>query len=463
MATAGGVTVRAGIYCRMSLARFGDTTKVEDQERICRELADLNKWDVAEVYTDNNVSAWKKNRNRPEWDRMLADVEAGKIGAIIVYHGDRLVRHPKDLETLIELAEGKGIRLASPTGERNLDRRDDRAMLRVLTAFAANESDAHSDRKKQMYERWRRDGRVRSGGRGGRPFGFKVDGVTHVPEETAVIRDAARRILMGESTGSVARSITLLTPAGGEFADSTVRKMLSRPRMAGLMPDGVSSAAWPPVLERAEWEMVRAVLDARASASPRPSNARKWLLSGIALCSECWTPLQIRQSKGRGSRPPQIGYGCIRDGCHKVYRAAAMLDAYVSGAVVARLNHPANPAPEIDLAAGDAVELAALTRRRAETAEYIARLADNPMQRIDILDRALESFDRKIGELRERMAGRAGERLLSAHAGITREGWDGLPLDARRALVRAVFGVVVHPASKRGPGFRPQDVTLTPA
>ena len=30
---------------------------------------------------------------------MLADIEAGKINGIVVYHGDRLVRRPTDLPT----------------------------------------------------------------------------------------------------------------------------------------------------------------------------------------------------------------------------------------------------------------------------------------------------------------------------------------------------------------------------
>src|SRR5215472_8977206 len=106
---------QAGIYCRLSRAIDGSTEKVEDQERICRRLARQLGWDVAEVYTDNSLSAWQKNRRRPRWDAMLADIGEGKINALVVYHGDRLIRHPKDLETLIDLADTRGIKLAAPT------------------------------------------------------------------------------------------------------------------------------------------------------------------------------------------------------------------------------------------------------------------------------------------------------------------------------------------------------------
>ena len=454
--------VRAGIYCRISLASIGDTTKTDDQKRICHDLAARLGWEVADVYSDDSKSAWQPNRKRKEWDRMIADVRDGKISAIVVYHGDRLLRTHEDLLVLIHLARTRGIKLASPAGMRDLGNYDDQFILEIEASMAKRESANTSRRRKQQYERWRREGKVRPGGRGGRAFGFKTDGVTHIPEETAVVRDAARRVLLGESVGSIARSVTMLTPAGSQMTEGTLRKMLARPRYAGLMPNGVDKAAWAPVLDRGDWEMVCAVLSAKAAGFGYATNARKWLLSGIAVCGECWTPLQIRQSKGRAGRPGQVGYGCVRDGCRKVYRSASLLDAYVTGAVVGRLNNPDNPQPEVDLHAGVAAELASLTARRAETETFIASLADAPASRIEVLNRALDSFDAKIAAIREQLAGDTTGRLLAAHAGITRKEFEALPLDVRRSLVRGTYRVVVLRASGRGPGFRTQDVVLDP-
>src|SRR6266516_1732229 len=99
--------MKAGIYCRISLAILNDTTKVDEQERLCRELCERRGWDIAEVYTDNNRSAWKRAKptaddphgrkvRRPGWDALLAAVGAGRFGAIVTYWGDRLVRQPRD-------------------------------------------------------------------------------------------------------------------------------------------------------------------------------------------------------------------------------------------------------------------------------------------------------------------------------------------------------------------------------
>src|SRR5258707_1349034 len=93
---------RAAIYTRMSYALDDDQTKVADQERRCRELAAARELAVAAVYCDNNQSAWRVGRKRKGWDAMLAAIEAGQLDVIIAYHGDRLIRQPRDLETLLE-------------------------------------------------------------------------------------------------------------------------------------------------------------------------------------------------------------------------------------------------------------------------------------------------------------------------------------------------------------------------
>jgi DNA invertase Pin-like site-specific DNA recombinase len=450
----------------MSVARLDDKTKVEDQERISRELCGHRDWVVAEVYCDNNKSAWQRKRKRKDWDRMLADVEAGKLNAIVVYHGDRLIRQPWDLEQLLALADAKGIRLASPTGTRNLDNADDRFILRIEAAQACRESDNTSRRKKAQFERMRRQGLVRPGGRGGRAFGFASDGVTHIPVEADGVRLAASMVLRGSGAGLVAAALNghgFVTPTGGEFTHGTVRKMLARPRYAGLMPDGENAAAWAPVLKRETWEAVRLILASKADGFAYATNARRWLLSGIAECgaADCGSRLQIRQSKGRKGRPPQIGYACLRPGCRKVYRSAALLDAYVSRRVVNKLANPLNPPGEVLTGTGTAAEFQVLAAERAAAESKIRDYQASP-GRVDLLMQRLDSIDTRLAELRELADGDVRSRILSAHAGISAEEFAALPLATRRALVSACYRVTVLPASKRGPGFRTEDVQLSP-
>jgi DNA invertase Pin-like site-specific DNA recombinase len=355
---------RAAIYTRMSLASMDDQTKVDDQERRCREMCERLGWEVADanVYTDNNRSAWRHDRKRPGWDAMLNDVEAGRVDAIAVYHGDRLVRQPMDLEVLLQLARGKGVRLASPAGTRNLDSAEDQFVLSIEAAMARRESANISRRQKARYERDRRAGKVMAQGPGGRRFGYRSDGVTLFPAdrcelelrrevtEAEVIREAAARVLAGESANRIEADLRRrgwTTPAGKRIQHGTLKRWLVNPRYAGLMPDGEAKAAWPAILDdRETYERVRLLLAERAAAYPRDSgNGVRWLLSGIAVCGrrECGRPLMIAHVTSRGYKSAVYACDSRSDGCGKVWRNAVHLDAYVAGRVVARMANPLNP------------------------------------------------------------------------------------------------------------------------
>lgn len=461
---------RAGIYTRLSLAVMNDDTKVEDQARISRDLAAALHWQTATgcghpesggVYTDNSRSAWRRNRKRPAWDQMLADIEAGKLDSVIVYHGDRLVRQPRDLEDLIDLADTRGIHLASPTGMRNLDNTDDRFVLRILVAQACMESDNTSRRKKAQHERMRRNGLVRTGGWGGRAFGFATDGVTHIKPETLYIRRGAELIKAGEGAGQVAVFLNghyMTTPAGNPFTHGAVRKMYARPRYAGLMPDGEQKAAWEPVLERETWETVRAMLSHRAAGFGYATNSRRYLLSGIALCGTCKHTVAIRHSTRSESLR---GYGCINPACpRKLHRSVEHVDALIDGLMPAWLSSPElaaliRKAPEPAVAA----EITALERRKSEAMRQLEHLADHPGLNLEVTARAIASFDERIAAVRERIAAAPGRRLLAQYQGTTRAQWKALPLAVRRSLVAASFRITILP-TRRGPGFDPESVRV---
>src|SRR6266487_2200509 len=96
---------RAGLYARISYARAGEVQAgaakrgevltADRQLPPCRALCDRLGWQVAETYVDGNDSAYS-GRPRKQWRRLIQDVKAGTIDAIVALHPDRLTRQPKE-------------------------------------------------------------------------------------------------------------------------------------------------------------------------------------------------------------------------------------------------------------------------------------------------------------------------------------------------------------------------------
>src|SRR5579871_4761609 len=115
---------RAAVYARISDDREGLALGVSRQVQDCRRLAEQRGWRVAEVYVDNDASAWR-GRSRPEYRRLLEDVKSGVVDAVVVWALDRLHRAPRELEEFFEVCDAAGVTaLASVSGDVDLGTHD---------------------------------------------------------------------------------------------------------------------------------------------------------------------------------------------------------------------------------------------------------------------------------------------------------------------------------------------------
>jgi len=88
---------RAVIYCRVSTKeQVDDGNSLVSQERICREYAHKEGYELVEIFIEKGESA--KTADRQEWQRLLAFCENKKnaIDAVIAYKIDRISRNIAD-------------------------------------------------------------------------------------------------------------------------------------------------------------------------------------------------------------------------------------------------------------------------------------------------------------------------------------------------------------------------------
>ena len=83
--------MQAVIYARYSSDAQREAS-IEDQVRLCRELAERQGWEVAEVYADHALSG--ASALRPGYQRLLEDVRAGRFEVVVAEGLDRLEPRP---------------------------------------------------------------------------------------------------------------------------------------------------------------------------------------------------------------------------------------------------------------------------------------------------------------------------------------------------------------------------------
>lgn len=453
---------QAAIYVRISEDKTGAGLGIERQEADCRALAGRLGWDVVEpIYSDNDVSAYS-GKPRPGYRALLAALRAGDADAVLCWHTDRLHRSPVELEEYIEVCQPREIPTQTvKAGPLDLATPSGRLMARQLGAYARFESEHHSDRAKRARLQAATDGRWLGGLR---PFGYGADGMTVIEAEAEAIRWMAAEVLAGTSLRAIARKLNTegtFTSQGRPWTPRAVAWLLRRPRNAGLSQhhgEPIGPARWPAILDSDTWRGVVAVLGDPAR-NTTTSRARRWLLSGLALCGVCGEPVRSSVAVWGDRRLPS--YVCP---ANHVRRNATELDDYVEAVVVERLSRP--DAAEL-LGADQNDDVAALHAKDAglrARLDELGRLFGDGL--IDALQ--LASGTAAIRTQREDItAALAAASRGSVLAGVAdapdvAEVWEGLDLSRRRAIVDMLLEVTILRA-KRGGGRRKGETTFDPA
>jgi DNA invertase Pin-like site-specific DNA recombinase len=223
-----------------------------------------------ESYTDNDVSAYQPKATRPDFERMLGDLEAGTIQGIVVYDLDRLARKPSDLERIIDLYDQRPLVFATVQQDIDLSTPDGRTMARVLVAFANKSS---MDTARRMARKKLELATSGLGFSNYRPFGWNEDRITLNVPEAELLREAVGDVLRGTALAVICdrwNAQGWRTIRGNEWGTHIIRRVLRAPRMAGfavyqgeLLTDSSGQpirGKWEPILDEATWRAVCEVL-----------------------------------------------------------------------------------------------------------------------------------------------------------------------------------------------------------
>lgn len=102
--------------------------------------------------------------DRPALQRLLADIDAGRVDVVVVYKIDRLTRSLADFAKLVEVFDKKGISFVAVTQQFNTTTSMGRLTLNVLLSFAQFERELSSERVRDKVAASRRKGKWTGGG-----------------------------------------------------------------------------------------------------------------------------------------------------------------------------------------------------------------------------------------------------------------------------------------------------------
>lgn len=458
----------AAIYARISRDDRGEEAGVGRQKLDCQTLAERLGYTVAHIFEDNDTGASTRSRAaRPAYADMLKRARSGEFAAILAYSNSRLTRRPREFEDLLDLVQDYGVQIHTVTsGTVDLSTADGRMMARVLANFDAGEADRTGERVQRAFLERARQGKSH----GPVAYGWErdADGIEHiVPEQADVIRDAAQRVIAGESMRAITKDLIargVPTPKGGKWNGTVLRQLLLRERNAGKRVhrgEVIGPGTWPSILTDAQQVQLTAILRDPSRRTARGTVIRH-MLSGIMLCGVCGEPCRslsgarYTKSDGTEGRRP-TAYGC--GSCFKTRRVAHKVDELIEAVVLARLQMPDAPA----LLSGDPEGAREARDDRDTLRARLDGAADEYAEgRITAaqLSRITAKLTKSIAAADERLT-RAG---ISPDLGFMAtddpaEAWERATVEQRRELVDLLMTVTLLPTGAGG-GFDPESVQI---
>jgi site-specific DNA recombinase len=156
-------TRRCAIYTRKStsIGLDQDFNTLDAQREACERYIDGQAHDgwvlVPEQYDDGGFTG--ANLERPAFQRLIADIEAGKIDIVVVYKVDRLSRSLLDFAQVMDRFNRAGAAFVSVTQNFSTADAMGRLTLNMLMSFAEFEREMIAERTRDKIAAARRKGK----------------------------------------------------------------------------------------------------------------------------------------------------------------------------------------------------------------------------------------------------------------------------------------------------------------
>jgi site-specific DNA recombinase len=231
-------------YIRVSTEDQAESGLGMDAQRTrCKAMCQVKGWTEPLFYVDDGVSGTLPVSKRNGLRALVADIEAGKIHAVIISSLDRLGRRASIIINLVEEFRVSGVSIVSCKESFDTSTPHGQLMLGIFAVLAQFERDLVSQRTSDaLAERGKRDGE-----KGGRlPYGYRrsLEGIVIVPEEAKIVR----RIFAMHKRGASLREIASDVSNGKHWRHTSIVEILRNKDSYKGGRRGASDVRWPVIL-----------------------------------------------------------------------------------------------------------------------------------------------------------------------------------------------------------------------
>jgi len=283
---------KVGIYIRVSTQEQAEEGySIQAQKERLINYCKAKDWNIVDIYVDGGYSG--SNLDRPGIQKLIEDVETGKMDIVLVYKLDRLSRSQKDTLYLIEdvflknevdfVSMNESFDTATPFG---------RAMIGILSVFAQLERETIKERSLMGRKERAKEGLFHGGKFA--PIGYDyIDGKLIVNEYEAMqVREIFDLyVFSGYGDERIRRTLKkkgYKHKAGNWNNPASVASVLTNPiyigkiKYDGMIFDGLHE----PIISEEIFERAQAIREKRKNSFRRVYKSNS-LLAGLIFCGNC--------------------------------------------------------------------------------------------------------------------------------------------------------------------------------
>lgn len=385
--------IRAALYIRVSHdEQVLHGLSLESQKEALTAYAKAHNMQIIDVYADEGITARKALNKRLQFQRLLRDVQAGKIDLILVTKLDRWFRNIKDYHNTQEILEKHNCNWRTIYESYDTSNSSGRLHINIMLSVNQDECDRTSERIKAVFSH-KLDKKEAT--TGAMPLGYKVVNKKIVKDEAAahIVSDIFDYFELHNNKNGTVNYIN--EKYGTKYHYNTIARMLTKPIYKGEF-GGVEDFC-EPYLSKDRFDKIQGL--ARRNIKLR-HNERVYTYSGLLICAECGLHLagvSTKYVKADGTIKYYKHYRCtnavVRKWCnHNLSIKESVIDDFI----IANLSQElANYKAEFEINA----KQVDYTAKRNKLERKIARLKDLYINELITLDEYKADLSRFNAEL----------------------------------------------------------------